>query len=218
MATPRQYQLTGATLADRYDVGRSRPGRVGVYDGYDRQTGALVTIAIESGFPVVDAAAFARLAALDHPHVARLLAVGAEPHFRYVVGELVDGFFLDEELAAGPIGAARIAAIMAAVTDGVAALHAHGLWHGEVDTRAVYVGRPASASDTEVSAVKLTSTQLAFERPAGARDADACRALHDVLCADRPIGPTAAPPMMTLPMPTNWSPPPPARTFAHGTK
>ncbi|MCX5745329.1 MAG: hypothetical protein NT062_22865 [Proteobacteria bacterium] len=193
MATPMVFRLQGAVVADRYEVGASIPGARLAYDGTDQRGGTPVTITMLLEPPVRDAAAFARLQALVHPQLARVIDVGVHDGTAFVVSE-GGGFSLADELRAGPIAAARILAILAAVCDGLAALHAQQLTHGALTTAAVLVGHPRASDDTDVDAVKLSNPQLALGASPGtaADDVAAGRALLRELNERDPIAPLAA--------------------------
>src|SRR5262249_35953940 len=67
------------------------------------------------------------LAALSHPNLVAIFDVGTDQGISFAVMELLTGETLHEHLAQGALPLARVLEIGAAVADGLAAAHAHGL-------------------------------------------------------------------------------------------
>lgn len=77
-------------------------------------------------------AQMAAVAAVHHPHVARVLDWGVAGERCFVVQEATEGVDLATLAAAEPLTAAAVAELGAQAAAGLAALHAHGLVHGGV--------------------------------------------------------------------------------------
>lgn len=75
------------------------------------------------------------LPALDHPHLARYLAIGSD----WAAMELLEGPDLEAILAAGPLPVGRALRLAAGIAEGLAALHAAGWVHRDLKPSNVIV-------------------------------------------------------------------------------
>ena len=66
---------------------------------------------------------------LNDPRLAKIFDADDRPEHAYIVSEWPSGVRLDDQLATGPLGPLRAAAIVAEAADAVAAAHAAGLAH-----------------------------------------------------------------------------------------
>ena len=137
--------MTPDALKDRYDVGTRLGGGAGgeVYRGRDRRTGEAVAIKHfwRPGGGANALREAAALLGLEHPHVVRcrdFLYLGAGE--LYLVSDLVPGGDLRSwlEVQAG-IGAAQALNLLDQMLDGLSALHARGLVHGDVKPENILV-------------------------------------------------------------------------------
>jgi hypothetical protein len=128
-----------ATVIDsRYRLGQlvGRGGMSDVYRAVDELTGAEVAVkVVRSGDPVLSqrlAREARALRSVDHPNLVRLLDAGLVDSQAYLVMTYVDGLPLDVRLRGGPFSPKTTAALGAAVADGLAYIHAHGIVHRDV--------------------------------------------------------------------------------------
>lgn len=107
------------------------------------------------------------LQALDHPNVVRVFGVGTDAQGRsYTVMELLEGETLHARLEReGHIEPAALEPILAAITAGLEAVHAHGVLHGDLKPANVFTtsdGETAKLVDFGTSKVhgleRLTRT------------------------------------------------------------
>ncbi|MBZ0237025.1 MAG: serine/threonine protein kinase [Deltaproteobacteria bacterium] len=82
------------------------------------------------------------LAEVHHPGVIRILDVGLHEGQPYLVTELIEGTNLAAETE--PWGLDRALPVLAAIADGLAAIHAHGIVHRDIKLANVVVGRTTS--------------------------------------------------------------------------
>ncbi len=127
---------SGDVLADAYEV-RALIGEGGmgqVFDGHDRNLGRRV--AIKANFPEVNHSVKAEaraLAAVRHPGVVTVYALGTQADVDYLVMEHVSGVSLARHLdrvASMPLG--ERLDVLIAIADGLAAIHRAGISHGDV--------------------------------------------------------------------------------------
>jgi eukaryotic-like serine/threonine-protein kinase len=144
----------GTVVAGRYTVARElgRGGQGRALLAHDPAGGAVVLkealrpwehdAAARRERLRLEAATAGRVAS---PHLARVLGVVEEPWQTYLVREHVPGDDLEEVVRRrGPLPPAEAARLVAGVVEGLAALHAAGLVHGDVKPRNVIV-RPDGA-------------------------------------------------------------------------
>jgi serine/threonine-protein kinase len=81
------------------------------------------------------------LAALDHPGIVRILDTGTDERDRsYTVMELLDGETLQARIErGGPMSPQALAPIVAQVCDALAAVHEHGVVHGDLKPANVFL-------------------------------------------------------------------------------
>lgn len=137
--------MTADALHDRYDVGpRLGGGTSGeVYRGRDRHTGEPVAIKHfwRAGGGAGALREAAALLGLEHPHVVRcrdFLYLGAGE--LYLISDLVEGGDLRNWLERrSPVVADEALGVLDQLLDGLAALHARGLVHGDVKPENILV-------------------------------------------------------------------------------
>jgi eukaryotic-like serine/threonine-protein kinase len=104
--------------------------------------------------------AFATMAALSSPGIARVHqygeepAVGGRPAIRYLVRDLVPGPTLEERLAGGSVPAAEALRFVASVADALATAHGAGVVHGNLVPANVIDG-PAGVKVTDFGLAAL---------------------------------------------------------------
>src|SRR5262249_18445716 len=99
------------------------------------------------------------LAAVSHPNLVALYDVGADQGIHFAVMEFLAGETLRERLTRGALPLPSILEIGAAVADGLATAHAHGVVHRDL--------KPANIFLTESGQVKILDFGLArFAKPA----------------------------------------------------
>ncbi|MBN1607763.1 MAG: protein kinase [Polyangiaceae bacterium] len=165
----------GKTIARRYRVDATpAPGSDStVHPGSDTESHQLVRIVVVDGRT---AEQLGKLVDIDHPHLARLLAVetGAAS---CVVEEQVEGISLDERLRQGgpppPVDAVRNVLRLANV---VSVLHEHGVVHGELVPRAVLL-HPKNRPEPVLRRAGMPSLPAGYARPE--RDNDAQLSVAD---------------------------------------
>ncbi len=85
------------------------------------------------------------LAGLNHPGLVAVYDVGTDQERWFFVMQLIEGQDLAARLAAGPLGLERNLTLGAALADGLAHVHRHGVVHGDVKPANVLLdaaGRP----------------------------------------------------------------------------
>ena len=88
-----------------------------------------------------------RAAALEHPHVIPVYDAGNDDGLLFIAMRLVTGPTLHEELAAAPLPAPLVAAMVAQIADALHHAHGAGLVHGDVKPANVLIDhRSASAA------------------------------------------------------------------------
>lgn len=156
---PGQFHLRGEMIGSRYElVERTDYGRYGVlYRATDKSSR---TVGIEVLHQELDANAVparpSDMLKVRHPRIASVLDVGAHGPFLFVVREWSDGYYLCDEVEHGAVSTERGLTILAAVCEGLAALHDRGQIHGCVNAQCIAIGMPVSASAPAGPEVKLT--------------------------------------------------------------
>jgi hypothetical protein len=162
-------------IARRYRVdGAPAPGSDStVYPGSDTATDQLVRIVMVDGRT---AEQLSKLVDIDHPHLARVLALetGAIP---CLVEEQLDGTPLDERLRQRgpppPVDAVRNVLRLANV---VSILHEHGVVHGELVPRALLL-HPTNRPEPVLRRAGMVELPAGYARPE--RDSDAPLSIAD---------------------------------------
>lgn len=132
-------------------IGTGAMGRV--YLAHDRQLDRNVAIKVMNRCRARDARARQRFlregrvaAAVDHPHVLAIHAVGEVDGLPFIVMQLLQGRSLAEKLAAeGPPPLAAALRIGREITEGLAAAHARGLLHRDIKPANVFLDGPAES-------------------------------------------------------------------------
>ncbi len=142
---------TGSVLHGRYRLQKplGSGGSATVYAAADERLGREVAVKVWSGaegLPAPDDETRV-LATLSHPGVVVVHDSGVEDGTPFLVMERVPGSSLADVLRAGPVDAARCAALLAQLSRTLADLHAQGLVHGDVT--------PPNVLVTEGDQVKL---------------------------------------------------------------
>ena len=145
--------MTAGLVGGRYVLGErlGSGGSADVHVATDVRLARRVAVRIERGpvpsgaDPWADVRAAARL---EHPHVVRVLDAGLDRDGRrYVVLDLVDGVTLTTLLReTGPLAPADALTVVAAVLDGLAHAHEHGVLHLDLSPSNVMVPRAADGS------------------------------------------------------------------------
>lgn len=163
-----EESLEGAR-AGRWNVGR-RIGEGGLGVVYEATSDTLPRAAIKFLRPGLDAGSFRRrfikerkiLAALEHPHIARLLDGGIDADGRpFLVMEYVDGVSLDQFVSAGnPSKQARLL-LFRQVCQAVRYLHASLVAHGDLKPSNILVNTAGEVKLLDFGAAKLLAGDAA---------------------------------------------------------
>jgi eukaryotic-like serine/threonine-protein kinase len=129
----------GAVLTDRYEIGPEigRGSTATVHRARDRETGQDVAVKLfTAAASPVDSGRDRReadiLAGLRHPGLVAFLDSGTTDDHLFVVLELVDGQSLAQSLLDGPLDAADVTALGAALAGALAYVHGRGVVHRDV--------------------------------------------------------------------------------------
>ena len=153
----------GTTIARRYRVDATPdPGSNStVYPGSDTETEQRVRIVVVDGRT---AEQLPRLADIDHPHLARVLAIDTSVA-PCLVEEQVGGVALDERLQQSgpppPVDAVRNVLRLANV---VSVLHEHGVVHGELVPRALLL-EPTNRPEPVLRRAGMLALPAGYARP-----------------------------------------------------
>ncbi|MBX3229388.1 MAG: protein kinase [Labilithrix sp.] len=138
-STPKTIFKIGELVSDAYEI-KAVLGRGGMGQVFDAQDVGLVRrVAIKANFADIEAQFSIRnearaLAAIKHPGVVGVYALGVHEGIDYMVMEHVSGFTLAHHLdrlgSTTPI-AERID-VLVAIADGMAAIHRAGISHGDI--------------------------------------------------------------------------------------
>jgi eukaryotic-like serine/threonine-protein kinase len=150
----------GEVLGDAYEIrGVLGQGGMGaVYDAHDRNLGRRV--AIKANFPEMrfSVRTEARaLAALKHPGVVAVYALGQHRGVDFMVMEHVSGVTLDrhlERLGGGVLPLVERLDVLIAVADGLAAIHRAGISHGDVKLENVLLAASGRVVLTDLGLVR----------------------------------------------------------------
>ena len=94
--------------------------------------------------------------ALSHPNIVAIYDIGSGDSQPYIAMELVEGRTLREVLRTGPLPAARILEIGAAIAEGLARAHEEGIVHRDVKPENVMVGRDGVVKILDFGLAKRT--------------------------------------------------------------
>ncbi len=120
----------------------------------------------------------AKLALVQHPHVARVLETGDNEHGApYLALEFIEGTSLARRLAEGPaMTVAEAVALLCKIGEGLAAVHAVGLCHGDLEPGQVLlthsgdeqvphlIGFVLNRAESRVDATRLSAASLGAQR------------------------------------------------------
>ena len=144
----------GTLLAGRYElVAELARGAMGdVFAALDRVEGSKAAVKVLRAEYLADESMRRRfrregavLKALDHPAIVRLLELGVDDAGQvFLVTEYVEGETLAERLSEGPLSIDEADELVDALSDGLGAVHAHGVLHGDLTPANVI--RPAQGS------------------------------------------------------------------------
>jgi eukaryotic-like serine/threonine-protein kinase len=151
-------------LRNRYRVGEplGAGGMGRVFAGEDLHTGRVVAIKLLRRPRLEDPAVDEQLALLrriEHPHVVRVLDAGiADEGVPFLVMNRVQGRSLRDELASnGLFSLRRVREVGAQLLDGLAAIHAAGLVHGDLTAANIFVDVPR---DDHVTVIDINATPV----------------------------------------------------------
>jgi len=132
----------GTILAGRYElVAELARGAMGdVFEAVDRVGGSKAAVKVLRAEYLADESMRRRfrregavLKALDHPAIVGLLELGVdEAGLVFLVTEYVEGRTLAERLLSGPVTIEASDALVDALSDGLGAVHRHGVLHGDL--------------------------------------------------------------------------------------
>jgi serine/threonine-protein kinase len=132
----------GTTLAGRYElVAEIARGAMGdVFEARDRTDGSKAAVKVLRAEYLADESMRRRfrregavLKALNHPAVVSLLEIGiGADGVVFLITEYVEGETLAERLSRGPIGIEDADDLLDALCGGLAAVHEHGVLHGDL--------------------------------------------------------------------------------------
>jgi RNA polymerase sigma-70 factor (ECF subfamily) len=98
------------------------------------------------------------LAALSHPNLVAIFDVGTEQGISFVVMELLVGESLRECLDRGALPLARVLEIGAAVVDGLAAAHAHGVIHRDLKPGNIFLSASGQVKILDFGLARIASS------------------------------------------------------------
>lgn len=109
----------------------------------------------------------AKSAALEHPHIVPVYAVGRDSNRAFIVMRLIEGRSLSAELKAGPMTVRRAAEVVAKIADAVRHAHAGGVLHRDLKPSNVLTDAAGEPYVTDFGlALRLDATQK--QTPSGA--------------------------------------------------
>ena len=104
------------------------------------------------------------LAALSHPNLVTIFDVGSDQGITFEVMEFLTGETLHGCLARRPLPLARVLDIGAAVADGLAAAHSHGVIHRDLKPANIFLAR-TDRSKSSISAWHGSPAMTHWARP-----------------------------------------------------
>ncbi len=148
-------------LGDRYRVGDviGQGATADVHCAYDTVLDRSVAIKVLRDHTAHDARRFADearlLAALDHPHIVRLLDAGVADERPWIALELVEGSTLRDLMSAGPLDADTAARVGRGVASALAHAHDSGVVHRDVKPGNILIGADGTAKLTDFGIARL---------------------------------------------------------------
>jgi CheY-like chemotaxis protein/tRNA A-37 threonylcarbamoyl transferase component Bud32 len=194
IAAPVSFAV-GELVDGTYEIARALDrGRMGtVYEAHDRGLGRLVALKIARSELSLRTEAHA-LAAVRHPSLMTVHALGRHRGVEFVVMELIRGTTLERYMQEHVLTIRQTVEILIAISEGLAALHAVGISHGGVEPanvmlapgdRAVLMDFGLGQSDglVDLNALGVIAGELVAAHPPGDVPAELAS-----LITDRPRG------------------------------
>lgn len=133
-----------------------------VHRAYDTVLERTVAVKILRDTSADDAARFAHearlLAALDHPHIVRLLDAGVAEDRPWIVLELVEGTTLRDMMGETPLDAETLTRVGRDIASALAHAHASGVVHRDVKPGNILIAADGTAKLTDFGIAKLADS------------------------------------------------------------
>ena len=172
----KAFELPEGSTVGRFRIGAEigRGGYATVYRAFDPWLGRHVAVKVTMKSQPVSRrkAAWSEaraLASVNHPHVVTLFDMVREQERDVLVMELVDGASLSELSRHSALDANTVAALGVQLADGLEAIHAAGLVHGDI--------KPANLRLTADGVLKILDLGVAVAAERDAADVPASRSL-----------------------------------------
>ncbi|WP_323792062.1 serine/threonine-protein kinase, partial [Nocardioides sp.] len=155
-------------LNDRYEVDDliGRGGVADVHRAHDRLLDRAVAVKMLRDASSDDAARFADearlLAALEHPHIVRLLDAGVADDRPWIVLELVEGPTLGEVMGQTQVDLETVTRVGRDIASALAHAHASGVVHRDVKPGNILIAADGTAKLTDFGIAKLADSTAAM--------------------------------------------------------